>query len=209
MDAIKIYDKLLKHFGKQYWWPAETPFEVIVGAILTQQTTWRNVEKAIDNLKNNNLMTPGAIANAPLETIEKAIYPSGFYKQKALRIKKISEYLSNNYNGNLDEFFSRDTMDVRKELLELDGVGFETADSILLYAGNKEIFVIDAYTRRMCKCKNIGGDYETLRCLFEENLPIDVEIYKEYHALIVELWKHYCKNKPDCERCPLNTPELK
>jgi len=205
MDVWKIYNKLLNHFGKQDWWPAETPFEVIVGAILTQQTQWSNVEKAIENLKNNNLMTPAAIANADIETLEKAVYPSGFYKQKALRIKKISEYLLNNYNGNLDNFFSGDTKDIRKELLKLDGIGLETADSILLYSGNKKIFVIDAYTKRMCKCCGVNGNYEALRYFFENHLPRDVEIYKEYHALIVELGKHHCKKKPDCERCPLNT----
>ncbi len=208
MNVLEIYDKLRAHFGRQYWWPAETPFEVIVGAILTQQTAWKNVEKAIINLKKLDLMTPEVIAASNLETLEKAVYTSGFYRQKALRLKKISEYLVKNYNGNLSRFFSRDTMEVRKELLGLDGVGFETADSILLYAGCKRIFVIDAYTKRMCRCMKPGGSevhdgYENLRHFFENNLPEDIELYKEYHALIVELGKNYCKTKPDCEKCPL------
>lgn len=205
MNPLKIYYKLLNHFGKQGWWPAETPFEVIIGAVLTQQTSWRNVEKAIDKLKNNNLMTPEAIANADIKTLEKTVYSSGFYKQKALRIKKISEYLVKNYNGNLNDFFSRDAIKIRNELLKLSGVGFETADSILLYAGNKEIFVVDAYTKRLCKCHSIDGNYEKLRHFFEHDLPRDREIYKEFHALIVELGKNYCKpRKPLCEECPLN-----
>ena len=205
MDALEIYNKLRAHFGRQYWWPAETPFEVIVGAILTQQTAWKNVEKAICSLKKLNLMTPEAIAASDLETLEKAVYTSGFYRQKALRLKKLSEYLVKNYNGSLGKFFSMDMMEVRKELLGLDGVGFETADSILLYAGGKKIFVIDAYTKRMCTCLKLCScnSYENLRHFFENNLPEDIELYKEYHALIVELGKNYCKTKPDCEKCPL------
>ena len=205
MNALEIYNKLRAHFGKQHWWPAETPFEVIVGAILTQQTAWKNVEKAIINLKKLDLMTPEAIAASDLEVLEKAVYTSGFYRQKALRLKKISEYLVKNYSGSLDKLFSRDTMEVRKELLGLDGVGFETADSILIYAGCKRIFVIDAYTKRMCRCMKLcgGNSYENLRHFFENNLPENIELYKEYHALIVELGKNYCKTKPDCEKCPL------
>ncbi|PKP53213.1 MAG: endonuclease [Candidatus Altiarchaeales archaeon HGW-Altiarchaeales-3] len=205
MDPEKIYYKLLKHFGKQNWWPAKTRFEVIIGAILTQQTTWKNVEKAICNLKKLKLITPVRIAKADIAALEKAVYSTGFYKQKASRLKKFSEYLIENYNGNLDKFFSRNTKSIRTELLKLDGIGFETADSILLYAGGKEIFVIDAYTKRMCKCHGISNDnYENLRCFFEDNLERDVEIYKEYHAMIVELGKNYCKGKkPLCGECPL------
>ena len=205
MNALKIYNKLLNHFGKQDWWPAETPYEVIIGAILTQQTSWKNVEKAINNLKKLDLMTPEKIANANIETLEKAVYPSGFYKQKASRIKKISRYLLENYNGNLNKFFSRKTEKIRKELLKFPGVGFETADSILLYAGEKEIFVIDAYTKRMCKCHGINGSYEKVRHFFENNIPRDREIYNEYHALVVELGKNHCISRnPLCGECPLN-----
>jgi len=195
---------LLKHFGKQYWWPAETRFEVIIGAILTQQTTWKNVESAIENLKNGELLEPHSLATALLNNVETLIRHTGFYRQKARRIINFSQYLVTKYKGSLDRFFNGPQEQIRRELLSLEGIGPETADSILLYAGNRLTFPIDAYTTRLCERLGIKElDYETLREFFESNLPRDSQIYKEFHALIDKLGKTYCKTKPQCSSCPL------
>lgn len=205
MNFLKIYKKFLEHFGTQGWWPAESKFEIILGAILTQQTTWKNVEKVIENLKNKNLLDPSKLANAKLGEIEKLIRQTGFYKQKARRLRDFSKYLVERYNGDLGKLFSKPLNELRKELLNLSGIGYETADSILLYAGNKRIFVIDAYTKRLCERLGIKRKgYEKLRIFFEKNLPRNIGIYKEFHALIVQLGKNYCKIKPVCNKCPLN-----
>lgn len=224
INLIEIYESLLTHFGKRYWWPAETRFEVIVGAILTQNTAWKNVEKAILNLKKNKSLNCKKIANIDIEKLEKLIQPSGFYKQKAERLKKLCIYLEKNYNSNLNTFFNRNTNIIRKELLTLSGIGNETADSILLYAGDKKKFVIDAYTMRVCRRAGIfnGKDYtselpstnprihihsvheyDEYQKFFEFHLPKNLELYKEFHALIVELGKNHCRKKPRCDGCPL------
>jgi len=204
VNQFRTYKRLLKHFGKQHWWPAETKFEVIVGAILTQQSTWKNVEKAIANLKKERLMTPKAISEASLPQLERCVRPTGFYKQKARRLRKFAGYLQDKYYGKLEPLFSRPLDEVRNDLLSLEGVGPETADSILLYAGGKLIFPIDAYTRRVYERLGFAkGDYAELQEFFHSSLPADLEVYKEMHALIVELAKNYCKTKPLCEKCPL------
>lgn len=205
MELIQVYHKLLKHFGKQHWWPADTPFEVIVGTILTQNTNWNNVAKAIDKLKKENLLTPRALDVADLSSLEQAIRSTGYYRQKALRLKYFTRYLKNQYNYNLKKFLAKPKLKLRKELLNLNGIGKETADSIILYAAQKPIFVIDAYTKRMSHRSGITriDDYEGLRDFFETRLPHDINIYNEFHALIVELGKNYCRKKPLCEICPL------
>jgi len=204
MDLAKIYQKLLKHFGKQYWWPAETRFEVIIGAILTQQTTWKNVELAIENLKDKGLIDPDSLAIAPLNHVEALIRHTGFYRQKARRIINFSQFLVTKYNGSLEGFFDKPTEQLRRELLSLEGIGRETADSILLYAADRLTFPIDAYTIRLCERLGIKEPkYEALRELFESNLPKDLETYKELHAIIDKLGKTYCKTKPQCSVCPL------
>ncbi|MCX6776063.1 MAG: endonuclease III domain-containing protein [Candidatus Micrarchaeota archaeon] len=205
MGQLSIYKKLLKHFGKQYWWPAESEFEVIVGAMLTQQSTWRNVEKAIVNLKRERLLTPKAIAQASVPELQKCVRPTGFYRQKARRLRDFARYLERKYNGKLELLFSKPVKDTRDELLSLDGIGPETADSILLYAGGKLIFPIDAYTKRVYERLGLAeGHYSELQKFFHYNLPRDLVVYKEMHALIVELAKDYCsKNKPLCGECPL------
>ncbi len=204
MDLVQIYQKLLKHFGKQYWWPAETRFEVIIGAILTQQTTWKNVELAIENLKDEGLLDPHSLASAPLNHVEALIRHTGFYRQKARRIINFSRHLVTKYAGFLDKFFIGPHEQIRRELLSLEGIGPETADSLLLYAADILTFPIDAYTIRLCK--RLGAKdlkYEDLRKVFENNLPRDLEVYKEFHALIDKLGKTYCKNSPQCSICPL------
>lgn len=202
---MNVYSSLLKHFGSQYWWPAETRFEIIVGAILTQNTSWKNVEKAIKNLKKEKMLNCRKIANINLRKLESLIQPSGFYKQKAERLKKFCEYLDRYYASDLNKFFDRNTDEIRKELLSLNGIGNETADSVLLYAGEKPIFVIDAYTKRMCERTGLtkAEKYEELQSFFEKNLPQNIELYKEFHALIVELGKNFCRKKPGCDGCPL------
>ena len=204
MDLTKIYQKLLKHFGKQYWWPAETQYEVIIGAILTQQTTWQNVELAIKSLKDKGLLHPNPLATAPLSHVEALIRHTGFYRQKARRIINFSKYLVTKYGGSLDKFFNRPTKDIRRELLSLEGIGLETADSILLYAADRLTFPIDAYTIRLCERLGIKDlRYERLREFFESSLAKDLEVYKEFHALIDNLGKTYCKTIPQCSACPL------
>lgn len=195
---IKIYNTLLTILGNQNWWPADTPFEVAIGALLTQQTRWNNVEKAILNLKDKSLMEPEKLANTDSETIEDLIRCTGFYRQKAHRLIIMSEFFL--LHG--DAIFDRPVEELRVDLLKLKGVGEETADSIILYAANKPKFVIDAYTRKILNCLGIGGSYSELQKIFEAQLDQDVELFKEYHALIVEYGKQYCL-KHRCEECVL------
>jgi len=206
LNPYELYTFLLSNFGSQHWWPAETPFEVIVGTILTQQTTWKNVEKAIENLKSSHVLNLWKISNLPLWELEVYVKSTGFYRQKARRLKGICRYICSEYNGSLKDLFNQETSSLRVELLSLNGIGPETADSIILYAAEKPSFVIDAYTKRICERLQLTDelDYESLKRFFENSLPENVEIYKEFHALIVELGKNYCKTKPVCKNCPLN-----
>jgi endonuclease-3 related protein len=194
---IEIYNEFLNLFGHKNWWPADTPFEVVVGTVLTQQTKWGNVEKAIRNLKENGLMAAEPLARADLENLEGLVRCTGFYRQKAKRLKDISTF----FYGNPD-IFDKPIDEMRDILLSLNGVGEETADSIVLYAADKPKFVIDAYTKRMCRCMGIEGDYGELQSLFESSIPQDVPLYKEFHALIVEYGKQFC-GKKRCEECVL------
>lgn len=194
-----IYETLLGKIGHLQWWPADTPFEVVIGTILTQQTKWTNVEKAIDALKGSDLMEPEKLANSDVEHIEDLVRCCGFYRQKAKRLKDIAEFFA---TEGMDNIFRLPAEDLRKLMLSLKGVGNETADSIVLYAADKPKFVIDAYTTRIMKCIGIEGNYMQLQKLFETELPSDVQLYKEYHALIVEYAKNYC-GKKQCEDCVL------
>jgi len=223
MDLKTIYDTLMKLFGEQQWWPvdqvyhkkqgSDPRFEIILGAILTQNTAWTNVEKALTNLKKENALSMRKILTMDSEELKTLIRPSGFFNQKAQRIKQITKYLDNKYSGDLDTFFHQEPLRIRAELLSLPGIGPETADSILLYAGNHPIFVVDAYTKRVSKRIPLPikeDTYDAYQHFFDTELrkiiPTDalVSIYKEYHALLVELAKQYCtKNTPACSRCPL------
>lgn len=194
---IGLYNTFLNLFDHKNWWPADTPFEVIVGAVLTQQTKWENVEKAIRNLKENELMAAKPLAGAEIPNLEGLVRCTGFYRQKAKRLKDISIFFCEN-PGILD----KPVGELRKTLLSLNGVGEETADSIILYAADKPKFVIDAYTKRMCGCMGIEGDYGALQSLFEGSIPRDVPLYKEFHALIVEYGKQFC-GKKRCDECVL------
>lgn len=194
---IKVYNKLLSELGPKNWWPADTPFEVIVGAVLTQQTKWENVEKAIRNLKERGLIEAQPLSRIDTGELEEHIRCTGFFRQKAKRLKNVSAFFHEN-----PDIFEKPTWELRNVLLSLNGVGEETADSIVLYAADKPKFVIDAYTKRMCKCLGIDGNYRELQSIFEGSLPVDVPLYKEFHALIVEYGKRFC-GKKRCEECIL------
>ncbi len=196
---IDLYNTLLKEFGHIYWWPADTPFEVVIGAVLTQQTRWENVERAISNLKERGLLTPEPLSKTHLEELEGLIRCTGFYRQKAKRLKNISYFFSEN-----PDILQKPVHELRATLLSLNGIGEETADSIVLYAADKPKFVIDAYTKRICACLGIKGDYRKMQSIFEDSLPQDVPMYKEFHALIVEYGKQFC-GKKRCTECILVT----
>lgn len=202
-----IYQKLRAHFGFLDWWPGETRFEIFVGAILTQQTTWKNVEKALANLKSDKSLSIEKIADMKLQRLQRLIRPSGFYRQKAKRLKNICKSIVKDYDS-FDELLKIDANGLRKVLLSYNGIGEETADSIILYASNKPIFVIDAYTRRAMSRINPAIskkiEYEELRSYFESRIRKDARIYKDFHAQFVELGKNYCKTRPLCNNCPLN-----
>ena len=202
----EIYQLLYDAFGPQHWWPGETPFEIITGAILTQNTSWANVEKAITNLKSADHLTPEGLHNIDLSRLAELIHPAGYYNIKAKRLKNFVNWLFDNYDGELTNLQNVDTEQLRAELLAIKGVGRETADSILLYAFDRAIFVVDAYTARITLRHGLieqDADYEQLRELFESNLPRDVRLYNEYHALLVRAGKEFCKPKAKCACCPL------
>jgi len=205
-QLLEIYKLLFDRFGPQHWWPGETQFEIIIGAILTQNTSWKNVEKAIANLKAVDHMTPVALHRLTLEQLAELIRPAGYFNIKACRLRNFLDWLFENYEGQLENLEKIDTVRLREELLAVKGIGPETADSILLYAFNRPIFVIDAYTARvMCRhyLAELGIDYSQLQDLFQSNLPQDVELFNEYHALLVHVGKDFCKPTAKCSGCPL------
>ncbi len=201
------FDRMFDHYGPLNWWPGDTPFEVMVGAILTQNTNWKNVECAIANLKSAKLMDPKKLYALKPEELSELIRPAGFFRLKSGRLRNFLKYYIDEWDGNASRMAKRSLSELRMELLGVKGVGPETADSILLYALDKPIFVVDAYTKRIlfrhAICSEDDGYYE-LQELFVDALPEDVAIFNEYHAQIVETAKRYCKKKPLCEKCPLN-----
>ncbi len=202
-----IYEILLKRFGPQDWWPGDTPFEVIVGAILTQNTNWANVEKAITNIKNAGVLSPDKLHHLDIAKLAQLIRPAGYFNIKAKRLKNFLDWFFDNYSGQLKNLENVRTPQLREQLLSVKGIGPETADSILLYALNRPVFVVDAYTARICSRHNLiseGADYHQIQETFESNLPSDISLFNEYHALIVHLGKDFCKPTPKCEECPLN-----
>ncbi len=207
-SLLKIYKKLYDCFGPQQWWPAETPFEVMVGAILTQNTNWSNVERAIANLKANNMLNPHRIYRCTHNRLAELIRPAGYFNIKAQRLKSFVEYFVKRYSANIDSMGKVPTRLLREELLEVRGIGPETADSILLYALQRPVFVVDAYTKRVLVRHRIIEDvkvtYDEVQRIFHDHLPEDVQLFNEYHALFVRLGKEYCKPKPLCEGCPLS-----
>jgi endonuclease-3 related protein len=202
-----IYKKLYSYFGPQYWWPADSPFEVMVGAILTQNTNWQNVERAINNLKKKDLLEPKKLFRLSQKRLANLIKPAGYFNIKAKRLKEFLNFFFKVYGGNLEKISLQATGALREQLLSTNGIGDETADSILLYALNKPVFVVDAYTKRILLRHGFIKDnstYDEVQKLFMENLKTDIQLFNEYHALLVRLGKEYClKNKPRCEICPL------
>jgi endonuclease-3 related protein len=203
---LTIYDRLDGHFGNLRWWPADSPFEVIVGAILTQNTAWRNVTYAIAKLKEADILHPQGIYEIPLDTLAALIRSSGYYHVKARRLAAFVRFIHDEYKGRLDSMFAQDHRLLRTKLLQIQGIGNETADSILLYAGEKPVFVIDAYTRRILELHGILAgkeSYADIQALFMDHLPVSVPLYNQYHALLVNTGKMYCRKDGHCEACPL------
>lgn len=204
---MDIYSRLLSAFGRQHWWPGDGPFEVMIGAILTQNTNWGNVERAIKNLKRAKALTPAAIHEMSHERLAELIRPAGYFNVKAKRLKAFIEFFINRYSGRVSRMRKVDTETLRRELLGVNGIGPETADSILLYALERPVFVIDAYTKRVLSRHGImdgSESYERFQELFHTALSCDVQLFNEYHALLVRLGKDFCKPRPRCEGCPLS-----
>ena len=205
-QLTEIYQLLFERFGPQHWWPGETKFEIITGAILTQNTSWANVEKAIANLKSADLLTPEKLYQFDPSQLAELIRPVGYFNIKAKRLKNFVTWLFENYEGKLTNLNRIDTDQLRGELLAIKGIGPETADSILLYALDRAVFVVDAYTARIAFRHGLiepDADYEQLRELFQSNLQQDTQLFNEYHALLVKVGKEFCKPKAQCPGCPL------
>lgn len=203
---MKIYKELYEAYGPRHWWPGETPFEVMVGAILTQNTSWKNVERAIENLKKRNVLYPVGMDRLKEPSLASLIRPSGTFRIKARRLKAFVTFLLDEYHGDIERMKREGIGELREKLLRVNGIGPETADSILLYGLQKPIFVIDAYTKRIFTRHRLVSEkasYDDLQTLFMDHLPRDEKLYNEYHALLVQLGKNVCKKKPECDRCPL------
>ena len=203
----RFYQTLAAALGPMHWWPARTRFEVIVGAILTQNTAWRNVERAISNLRRTRMLTPQALERLPLGKLARLVRPSGYFRQKAKKLKALVRFLRENFSGSLARMFRTPTAELRAKLLAVHGIGPETADSILLYAGNHPVFVVDAYTRRILLRHGLVEEkagYEEVRQVFESALPRDAKLFNEFHALLVNVGKNWCRpQQPRCDQCPL------
>jgi endonuclease-3 related protein len=204
---LQAYERLLTTFGPQRWWPGDTPFEIMVGAVLVQNTAWRNVERAIANLRDAGLMEPRALyAIQPVELAE-LIRPAGYFQVKTKRLRNLLKFVIDEYDGSLDDMFSTSVDTLREQLLSIHGIGPETADAILLYAGGLPTFVVDTYTHRILARHGWIGydaDYHQIKDEFESALPADAPLYNEYHALLVRVGKDFCRRAaPKCDTCPL------
>ncbi len=204
----ELYKRLYRYYGPQLWWPAQSRFEVIVGAVLTQNTNWGNVVKAIENLRQAKKLTLSAVHRLDMQQLADYIRPSGYFNIKAGRLKNVVSYIVQSYRGDLAMMSKEPLGKLRTELLSVNGVGPETADSILLYAFDKPTFVVDAYTRRLMYRHGWADhdmDYHTLQKIFTDRLPAQVRVWNEYHALVVRVAKDFCRTKPLCDTCPLNS----
>jgi endonuclease-3 related protein len=202
----EVYDRLYAAYGPQNWWPGESAFEILVGTILTQNTSWKNVEKAIGNLKDSDLLDPLQLSRIPTEELEELIRPAGYFRVKARRLHNLLQFVVQRYEGSLDEMFATSAAVLRPQLLGINGVGPETADSILLYAGQMPSFVVDTYTHRVLARHGwIGFEagYEEIKDHFETALPEDVALFNEFHALLVRVGNLHCRKTPKCDGCPL------
>ena len=203
-----IYDALHAHFGRRHWWPADSPFEIMVGAILTQNTAWNNVERAIGNLKKAKVLHPKTLFKMSSKKLAALIRPAGYFNIKADRLKQFMAFLFREYGGSIPRMFLENGDTLRKKLLAVKGIGPETADSILLYAGGKRFFVIDAYTKRIFarhKLHRLDGSYDEWQNIFKDSLSKSVGLYNDFHAQIVAVGKDYCRTSPRCDICPLKS----
>ena len=209
-SLLEMHRLLLDYFGNQEWWPGETPLEVMVGAVLTQNTNWTNVEKAISNLKARDLLSLAALNEMSIQTLAEEIRPAGYFNIKAKRLKNLVRFVMERYDGSLEDLANEAITTLREELLSVNGVGPETADSIMLYALEKPVFVVDTYTHRILLRHGMADEqitYHELQELFLDHLPEDRGLFNEFHALIVKTGKDYCRKKPRCSECPLGTWE--
>jgi len=205
-DLEEYYRTLLDRFGHQNWWPAESPFEMMIGAILTQNTAWTGVEKAITNLKENDLLNPESISTVDPERLAGLIRPAGYFNQKTKRIQTFTRWFLERFEGKMERMKEVPFLEMREELLAQNGIGPETADSILLYALRHPTFVIDTYTYRMLHRHGFVGEessYEEMKTVMEEQLPKEEALFNDFHAQIVRVGKEYCRKKPKCKECPL------
>jgi endonuclease-3 related protein len=202
---LQIYHRLYAAFGSQHWWPGDTPFEVAVGAVLTQNTSWRNVERAIANLKLAGRLSLPALLALSHDELATLIRPAGYFNVKARRLRSFLVHL-HDHGGDLEGYLAGNLTTRRAELLAVHGLGPETVDSILLYAGGQATFVCDVYTRRLLSRHGLCGEragYEEMRALFMDHLPADAALFNEFHALVVRAGYHHCKPTPRCDTCPL------
>jgi endonuclease-3 related protein len=209
---MKIYGNLYKAYGPRHWWPGETPFEVMVGAILTQNTSWKNVERAIQCLKGKEVLTIDGIRQLKKSELASLIKSSGYYRIKADRLKTFVDFLFKDYDGDIEKMGEESLPVLRQKLLAVRGIGPETADSILLYGLGKPIFVVDAYTKRVLSRHRMVSEkasYEEIQRFFMDHLPHDKRLFNEYHALFVHLGKRECKKIPRCDICPIKGIEDK
>jgi len=203
---VEMFDLLLKGFGPQNWWPADTELEMMVGAVLTQNTNWKNVEKAIQNLKRKGMLSVDALHSLPTNEVAQEIRPAGYFNIKARRLKNLIQFIMEQYEGTISLFLEEGTQSLREGLLSINGVGPETADSIVLYAARRPIFVIDTYTHRILSRHGMIDEeagYYDLQELFMDHLPDNADLFGEFHALIVRVGKDCCRKKPLCNQCPL------
>lgn len=203
---MEMFQNLLNHFGPQRWWPAETELEMMVGAVLTQNTNWKNVKKALNNLKEGNLLSLHKLGTLSTSEVAEVIRPAGYFNIKAKRLKNLIDFIVEHYQAELSMFLTEETQALREGLLSVKGIGPETADSILLYAVRRPVFVVDAYTHRIMKRHGMTDEqasYYELQALFMDHLPEDSALFNEFHALLVKTGKEYCRRKPLCDICPL------
>lgn len=202
----KVYDRLYSAYGPQHWWPGDSAFEVLVGAVLVQSVSWKNVEKAISNLYAAEAMTPTAIHELSQAQLEQLVRPCGYYRVKARRLRNLIDWLMEQHDGSIEKMLQVETAELREQLLSINGIGPETADSILLYAAERPTFVVDAYTRRVLERHGWikpGASYDDMKLLFEQNVVRETQFYNEYHALIVAVGHRHCSRTPKCTGCPL------
>jgi endonuclease-3 related protein len=212
---MEMFDLLLRHFGPQHWWPGDKAIEMMIGAVLTQNTNWKNVEKALKNLKDLRVLSLAGIRSQATHELAEKIRPAGYYNVKAKRLKNLIDFIHDQYGGDLTSLLNADTLALREGLLSIKGIGPETADSILLYAADRPVFVIDTYTHRILLRHGMieeQATYDELQAFFMDHLPDDVDLFNEFHALIVRTGKEFCRKKPLCPGCPLkhwgNLPPL-